>query len=201
MPAKPRLAYGPVACVTGLAPFSQHPSNSLRRRLPPQGCPDIFRFLRHTEPKHTASFSRWSPSLLDRTRRLSVAFLEREGETWACFLVTALGLDRRWYGYFSFRPKDGDTGEDEVRTADIFHEASESEIHRKARGLGRPLLSGLLSSALHTRETGQGGSPRLRRTPQFRRWKTVFLRSARQWPRSSRGIPHHRTTKRESSLC
>ena len=100
---------------------------------------------------------------MDRTRRLSVAFLEREGETWACFLVTALGPDRRWYGYFSFRPKEGDTGEDEVRTADIFRESSESEIHRKARGLGRPLLSGLLASALHTREATRRDSPRLRR--------------------------------------
>lgn len=78
-------------------------------------------------------------------------------------MVTALGPDRRWYGYFSFRPKDGEVGEAEIRTADIFREASESEIHRKARALGRPLLSGLLSSALHTREAAGGDSPRLRR--------------------------------------
>lgn len=100
---------------------------------------------------------------MDRCRRRSVAFLERDGETWACFLVTFLGQDRRWQGYFSFRPKDGATEEDEVRTADIFRETSETEIDRKARGLGRPLLSGLLASALHTREQKESDPPRLRR--------------------------------------
>ena len=95
---------------------------------------------------------------MDRIRRRSVAFLEREGETWACFLVTFLGQDRRWYGYFLSGPKTGNWSEDEVRTADIFREASEAEIDRKARGLGRPLLSGLLASALHTREREVGGS-------------------------------------------
>ncbi len=100
---------------------------------------------------------------MDRLRRRSVAFLEREGESWACFLVTFLGQDRRWYGYFSFRPKDGELEEDEVRTAEIFRETSEAEIDHKARGLGRPLLSGLLASALHTRERENGESTRLRR--------------------------------------
>ncbi len=123
---------------------------------------------------------------MDRTRRLSVAFLDREGETWACFLVTALGPDRRWYGYFSFRPKDGATLEDEVRTADIFRETSEAEIHRKARGLGRPLLSGLLSSALHTREAEREGSPPLRR------WFRTMLSEnslglAGDWPEGQNG--------------
>jgi hypothetical protein len=92
-----------------------------------------------------------------------VAFLEQEGETWACFLVTFLGSDYRWYGYFSFRPKDGESHDDEVRTADIFRETSEAEIHQKARGLGRPLLTGLLASALHTRNDESGTTPRLRR--------------------------------------
>ena len=36
-----------------------------------------------------------------------------------------------------------------MRTANIFVERSEAEIHAKARGLGRPLLRGLLESALH----------------------------------------------------
>ena len=54
-----------------------------------------------------------------------------------------------------------------MRTADIFLEASEAEVGHKARGLGRPLLAGLLASALHTRERDEGESPRLRRT--FRR--------------------------------
>jgi hypothetical protein len=86
-----------------------------------------------------------------------------DGETWACFLVTFRGEDYRWRGYFSFRPKDGEVDEDEVRTADIFREESESAIDRKARGLGRPLLSGLLASALHGRHRVQGESPPLRR--------------------------------------
>ena len=50
-----------------------------------------------------------------------------------------------------------------MRTAEIFLESSEAEIDHKARGLGRPLLTGLLSSALHTREKTEEGSPRLRR--------------------------------------
>jgi hypothetical protein len=92
-----------------------------------------------------------------------VGFLQREGETWACFLVTYLGEGQKWHGYFSFRPKDGDLEEDEVRTGDIFLERSEGEIDQKARALGRPLLAGLLSSALHTREQSEKESPKLRR--------------------------------------
>jgi hypothetical protein len=100
---------------------------------------------------------------LDRIRRRSVGFLDQDGETWACFLVTFQDQVNRWHGYFSFRPKDGELDDDEVRTADIFLEGSESEIDQKARGLGRPLLSGLLASALHTRERTEEGSPKLRR--------------------------------------
>ena len=120
---------------------------------------------------------------MDRLRRRSVAFLEREGETWACFLVTFQGPDQRWYGYFSFRPKDGELAEDDVRTAEIFREASEAEIDLKARGLGRPLLSGLLSSALHTRERREDEAPKLRR------WFRTMLAENSQglaggWPES-----------------
>lgn len=97
-------------------------------------------------------------------RKRSVAFLEREERTWSCFLVTFQGEDRRWHGYFAFRPQDGEVEEEEVRTADIFIEGSEAEIDHKARGLGRPLLSGLLASALHTRERNGDATPRLRRT-------------------------------------
>ncbi len=93
--------------------------------------------------------------------RRSVAFLEHEGDSWACFLVTRLGAPGRWHGFFSFRPGNGEADEDEVRTADIFIEDSEAEIHDKARGLGRPLLNGLLSSALHTCDR-DGRSSRLR---------------------------------------
>lgn len=100
---------------------------------------------------------------MDRLRRRSVAFLEQDGDTWACFLATFRDQAGRWHGYFSFRPKEGELDEDEVRTADIFLETSEGEIDRKARGLGRPLLSGLLASALHSREQSREGSPRLRR--------------------------------------
>jgi hypothetical protein len=96
-----------------------------------------------------------------RERRRSVAFLETRGDTWACFLVTFPTDEGAWHGFFSFRPGHGETEDDEVRTADIFIEASEGEIHDKARGLGRPLLAGLLESALYTAGR-RGKSPRLR---------------------------------------
>lgn len=95
-------------------------------------------------------------------RRRSVGFLERDGETWSCFLVTFRDRDLRWHGYFSFRPRAGGPDSEEVRTTDIFLEATEEEIDRKARSLGRPLLGGLLASALHTREREGPGSVRLR---------------------------------------
>ncbi len=96
-----------------------------------------------------------------RERRRSVAFLEKGGDPWACFLVTFPDDRGTWHGYFSFRPGHGEVEEDEVRTADIFIEASEGEIHEKARGLGRPLLAGLLESALYTRDKN-GSAKRLR---------------------------------------
>ena len=95
-------------------------------------------------------------------RRRSVAFIEKKGESWACFLVTFVTPEGLWHGYFSFRPGHGEAEEDEVRTADIFIEDSEAEIHHKARGLGKPLLSGLLDSALHTRRANGMGGPKLR---------------------------------------
>lgn len=114
-------------------------------------------------------------------RRRSVAFLEHENETWACFLVTRVGEGGRWQGFFSFRPGDGDAAEDEVRTADIFLEDSEAEIHQKARGLGRPLLGGLLASALHTSRRSAVRSPKLRR--QFRELLTENARElGGDWP-------------------
>ena len=97
-----------------------------------------------------------------RERRRSVAFLECRDDTWACFLVTAPREEGDWRGFFSFRPGHGEAEEDEVRTADIFIETSEAQIYEKARGLGRPLLLGLLESALFTRDKGAGSSPRLR---------------------------------------
>ena len=91
-----------------------------------------------------------------------MAFLESRDDTWACFLVTAPAAGGRWQGYFSFRPSHGEAEEDEVRTAGIFIEASEAEIYDKARGLGRPLLAGLLESALFTRDRSVNGEQRLR---------------------------------------
>ncbi len=88
-------------------------------------------------------------TMLDERRR-SVAFLEDGDDRWACFLVTFPSEQNRWHGYFSFRPGHSEVPEDEVRTTDIFVEASEAEVHEKARGLGRPLLRGLLDSAIHT---------------------------------------------------
>jgi len=96
-------------------------------------------------------------------RRRSVAFLESGGEPWACFLVTFAAAAGQWHGFFSFRPGDGEAQVDEVRTADIFIEASEAEIHEKARSLGRPLLTGLLESALHTSAKTREETIRLRR--------------------------------------
>ena len=100
-------------------------------------------------------------ALIDRSRRRSLGFLVWEDETWSCSLVTFVGRDGQWHGYLAFRPQAGDGDSDEVRTADIFIEASEAEIDHKARGLGRPLVRGLLSSALHTWQGAEAGpSPR-----------------------------------------
>ncbi|MDT8368192.1 MAG: hypothetical protein RQ745_03220 [Longimicrobiales bacterium] len=97
-------------------------------------------------------------------RRRSVGFLERENEQWACFLVTFLDpADRTWKGHFSFRPSGAAAKTSEARTGDIFIESEESEIARKARELGRPLLSGLLESAVHTRARNDDRSPFLKR--------------------------------------
>ncbi len=155
------------------------------RNLPPLPRPDIFETFRRRPGNAVVPFNPESFTL-DRLRRRSVGFLEREGETWACFLVTFRGRDSRWHGYFSFRPKDGEVQVDEVRTADIFLEASEPEIDQKARGLGRPLLSGLLSSALHTMEKTA------RDPPKLRRWfRTMLTRNSRElaggWPGDGSG--------------
>lgn len=124
------------------------------------------------------------PVRLPQLRRRSVGFLEYSGETWACFLVTYRGDDRRWHGYFSFRPKDADLVTDEIRTADIFIESSEPEIDQKARGLGRPLLSGLLSSALHSRERRDEAPPALRRW-----FRTMLAENSQELAGDWRDIP------------
>ena len=109
-----------------------------------------------------------------RERRLSVGFLDRDGLSWACFLVTSPEPDGGWQGHFSFRPADAETEADEVRTTAIFLEESDAEIRTRARALGHPLLSALLASALHVRERVQGERPELRRW--FREQLTTDVR-------------------------
>jgi len=99
-------------------------------------------------------------------RRRSVGFLECDDDSWACFLVTFPATERTWHGYFSFRPSHSELPADEIRTTDIFVEASEAEIHEKARSLGRPLLQGLLDSAIHADGRTNGARQHLR--GQFR---------------------------------
>lgn len=97
-----------------------------------------------------------------RIKRRSVAFLQRADRSWSCFLVTYPDGDGHWRGHFAFRPSDG-ADDDEIRTADIFIETGDGEVHRKARQLGRPLLAALLDSALHVRSRRDDASPFLRR--------------------------------------
>ncbi|TVP43929.1 MAG: hypothetical protein EA350_12700 [Gemmatimonadales bacterium] len=99
-----------------------------------------------------------------------MGFLDRDGERWACYLVTFQEADGGWRGFFAFRPGNANAEEAEIHTAHIFIEEAEGEIDRKARGLGRPLLSGLLASALHTREREQ------REAPALRNWFRDMLR-------------------------
>ena len=98
----------------------------------------------------------------DRLRRRSMGFLDRDGDRWACYLVTYQENDGGWKGFFAFRPGSAASEDDEIHTAQIFIEDAEGEIDRKARGLGRPLLAGLLASALHTRQREQREAPALR---------------------------------------
>ena len=95
-------------------------------------------------------------------RRRSVTFLQRKEDRWACFLVTYSDSTGAWRGYLSFRQSGGETSGNEARTADIFLEKSEEEIHQKARGLGRPLLVALLESALYaSSQSSREAAPRL----------------------------------------
>lgn len=95
--------------------------------------------------------------------RRSVSTLERAGRRWACDLVTWAVDGDGWRGLFAFVAESPEPGEDELRTASIFVEASEGEIHGKARSMGRPLLAALLDSALHVREQERASSPFLQR--------------------------------------
>ena len=126
-------------------------------------------------------------ALIDRSRRRSLGFLDWEEETWSCFLVTFVGRNGQWHGHLAFRPRDGEGESDEVRTADIFIEASEADIDHKARGLGRPLVKALLSSALHT---WQGGE--VRESLKTRRWfKKLLLENSRELSASAEQHTDH----------
>jgi hypothetical protein len=96
-----------------------------------------------------------------RTRCRSFCFLQRGAERWTAFLITYLRSDGQWRGYFNFRTAAQQPGAHEVRTADLFVEESEAEVDQRARGLGRPLLTALLESALHAAERRRGVSPDL----------------------------------------
>lgn len=99
-----------------------------------------------------------------RERRRSFCFLERDGERWSAYLCTYASPEGGWRGHISFRAGgDTDSGADEIRTAVLFVEESESAVDARARGLGRPLLRALLDSALHAHERRKGFSPDLRR--------------------------------------
>lgn len=95
--------------------------------------------------------------------RRSVGVLERAGRRWTCTLVTYTDGDGACRGGFAFDPEEAEPGEGELRTASIFVEASEAEVHAKVRSMGRPLLEALLDSALHVREQERASSPFLQR--------------------------------------
>src|SRR3954471_13980511 len=96
-----------------------------------------------------------------RTRCRSFCFLERNGQRWTAFLITYLRVDNYWRGYFTFRSAIEQAGMEEVRTADLFVEETEEEVDLRARGLGRPIVSALLDSAIGTHERRRGFSPQL----------------------------------------
>ncbi len=112
-------------------------------------------------------------SSIGNIRFRSMGFLLHNQETWACFLGTFQDRQGTWRGFFSFRPgEDAPKHRAEVKTADIFMESTEGEIDRKARGLGRPILTGLLASALHTQARSHQEAPALRA------WFQEMLRQA-----------------------
>ena len=90
--------------------------------------------------------------------------LDREGESWSVFLVSYQDQESgEWRGHYTFRPVNGHAENREASTGPMFIEESEAEIAYKARELGRPLLGGLLDSALHMRARVDADSPFLRR--------------------------------------
>jgi hypothetical protein len=100
---------------------------------------------------------------VSRSRCRSFCFLERKGTRWTVFLITYLRPDGQWRGYFTFRSSADGLDQDEIRTADLFVEASEPDVDQRARGLGRPLVLALLESALDTWERRRDVPPHLQR--------------------------------------
>jgi len=94
-------------------------------------------------------------------RRRSFCFLERAGSRWSVFLATYSSEDGRWRGYFAFRTGAPGLEGVEIVTADVFVEANEADVDARARGLGRPLLTSLLESALHAHERRADASPEM----------------------------------------
>ena len=66
-------------------------------------------------------------------------------------------------GTFRSGPKKAGRTKTRFAPRTYFVEDSERQIHGKARGLGRPLLSGLLASALQTRAGADADPPHLRK--------------------------------------
>ena len=98
-----------------------------------------------------------SPAFLavtNRRRTRSVGFLDHDAVRWACYLVTYRASASTWRGYLAFRSDRGN-GIRTVQTAEIFVEAGESEIDRRARRMGRPLLTALLASSLEVEESAR----------------------------------------------
>jgi hypothetical protein len=92
-----------------------------------------------------------------------VGVVVRTGRRWVCSLLTYESEGEGWRGRFAFEAEAPEPGDDEVLTAPIFVEASEAEIHAKARSMGHPLLAALLDSARHVREQERSSSPFLQR--------------------------------------
>ena len=138
-------------------------------------------------------------ALIDRSRRRSLGFLDWEQETWSCFLVTFVGRDGQWHGHLMFRPQDSDGESDEVRTADIFIEASEAEIDHKARD-----SAGRFSERCSPRPCTQGEETRLANLPRpvvgSRSCCSRNRRNSQRPPKSTWMTPKGCWTRSNSSL-
>lgn len=99
------------------------------------------------------------PSALEEPRLRSVGLVESEGLPWSCYLMSYRVGEHRWKGRFSFRLHDGDSASDEVRTAEIFVEPTAEAIEARVQQMGRPLLAGLLDSALETKRSEVRDNP------------------------------------------